>query len=261
MVHQNAFPQENVGPLERGASVAAGVGLLMLALRTKSWRRALAVGLAGAPLIYRGLTGYCSAYAALGVSTAQRPQWLPHRERRPAPRELQIQESITVDAPPQDVYRFWGDFENLPLVMDWLLHVERIEEDRLRWTAKGLLGTTIAWDAEITDERENELLAWRSLPDSEIEADGTVHFRTAPGGRRTEVRVTLGFNPSRSELELTLVNSLGQDPAGSLRQSLQRMKELLEKQTPSAGQTPEAAAAKPLSGGLERQQLFEEFGT
>ena len=60
---------------------------------------------------------------------------------------------------------------------------------------KGQRGTTIEWDAEIINDKENELIAWRSLPNSDIDHAGSVHFRRAPGGRGTEVKVEMEYRP------------------------------------------------------------------
>src|SRR2546423_13552041 len=60
----------NVGDVERVVSVIAGTALALFGLRRFSLTRLGLAGL-GASLIYRGLTGYCSAYSRAGVSPAE----------------------------------------------------------------------------------------------------------------------------------------------------------------------------------------------
>jgi uncharacterized membrane protein len=59
----------NVGETERTLSILAGSGLIGLGLAAPSIRGAL-MGLAGGALLYRGLTGHCELYRALGLNTA-----------------------------------------------------------------------------------------------------------------------------------------------------------------------------------------------
>src|SRR5690606_1246961 len=77
-----------------------------------------------------------------------------------------VRESITVQKPLPEVFRFWRNLENLPRVMNHLEEVRQTGDRRSHWVAKGPAGTRVEWNAEITDARENELLAWRSLEGS-----------------------------------------------------------------------------------------------
>jgi hypothetical protein len=59
----------NVGRGERMLSVLGGGALVFLGMRRASFGGAV-TALAGAGLLYRGLTGVCPVYQALGLSTA-----------------------------------------------------------------------------------------------------------------------------------------------------------------------------------------------
>ncbi|QDU22429.1 YgaP-like transmembrane domain [Urbifossiella limnaea] len=58
----------NVGPAERAASALGGALLAGLGIG-KGGATGLAMAAVGAALAYRGYSGHCSAYSALGVDT------------------------------------------------------------------------------------------------------------------------------------------------------------------------------------------------
>jgi uncharacterized membrane protein len=71
--------------------------------------------------------------------------------------------------------------ENLPRFMAHLESVESLGGGRSRWRAAGPARVQVAWDAEISDERIDEFIAWRSVPDAKVTNWGEVEFRPAPG--------------------------------------------------------------------------------
>ena len=113
---------------------------------------------------------------------------------------IKVEQSVTINRPVLEVYRFWRNFENLPRFMDHLEAVTVMDETRSHWVAKGPAGTRVEWDAVIHNEIDDELIAWRSLPGSEVNNAGSVHF--TPLGRRdgTEVRVVLSYEPPAGKL-------------------------------------------------------------
>ena len=74
---------------------------------------------------------------------------------------IRIQHAITINRPAQELYDFWRDFSNLPQIMDHLESVEVLDGNRSHWKVKGPAGSTVEWDAEIFNDVENELIAWR----------------------------------------------------------------------------------------------------
>lgn len=210
--------ETNIGPIGRWGAVIGGVALAAYGLRRRSLGGA-ALSLAGAGLVYRGLTGYCQIYQALGINTSQKG-W--------ATEGIEVQKSITIDKSPEEVYRFWRRFENLPRFMTHLKSVQSLDHRRSHWVAKAPLGTTAEWDAEITEERENEVIAWRALEGTRIPNRGSVRFRHAPGGRGTEVRVSLAYAPPMGKLGATFAKLFGEEPGQQLSEDLRRLKWLLE---------------------------------
>src|SRR6187455_1852341 len=102
--------QPNVGSTERLITVLAGAALLGYAWKRNSKKTALA----SAGMLLRGATGYCPAYGAAGVNHAD------SRRALSGPRGIHVRESITIDAPVEDVYRFWRSLDQLPEVMPQL---------------------------------------------------------------------------------------------------------------------------------------------
>lgn len=141
---------------------------------------------------------------------------------------IEMEKAITIAHPPDEVYGFWHDFRNLPHFMIHLESVERLGDGRSHWTAKGPAGTTIEWDAEMTEDRPNELIAWRSLPGTDVPNSGSVRFSRAPGGRGTEVRVRVRYDPPAGALGAAVAGLFGERPDQQVQDGLRRLKQVME---------------------------------
>ena len=146
---------------------------------------------------------------------------------KPTQQETSTSTSLLVNCSPQDAYRFWRDLENLPRFMNRLESVTSLPDRRSRWVALGPMGKTITWDAEITDERENEYIAWRSLPGSDLQVDGRVEFQEAPAGRGTLISTQIQFLPTPGTSN-TLARFLNKGANFALRQDLRRLEAIIE---------------------------------
>ncbi|MGN9806102.1 SRPBCC family protein [Micromonospora sp. L32] len=150
------------------------------------------------------------------------------RARRARERLILMEVGVTVNRPASEAYRFWRDLENLPRFM---AHLESVRADDLRrshWTARGPAGRLVGWDAEIVEDRPNELIAWRSLPGAQVPNAGRVRFVPAPGDRGTEVRVELGYAPPAGRLGRAVAKLFGEEPEQQIRDDLRRFKQVLE---------------------------------
>jgi uncharacterized membrane protein len=217
-------PTVNVGDTERWASFVGGTTLALYGL-SRGTLGGLALAAVGGCLVYRGATGHCDVYKALGVSTAERRG---PRTSLPAGHGCRVDEHVTVQRPPEEVYRFWRNLENLPRFMRHLESVRDLDGKRSHWVAKGPLGVRAEWDAEIITERQNELIGWRSLPGSEVDTAGSVHFARTPDGRGTEIRVELKYDPPAGKAGCAAAKLLGEDPATQIREDLQTFRQMLE---------------------------------
>jgi uncharacterized membrane protein len=139
---------------------------------------------------------------------------------------------LLVNCTPQDAYRFWKDLENLPRFMNRLDNVTVLDDRRSRWTAIGPMGRQISWDSEITDERENEYIAWRSLPGSDLQVNGRVEFKEAPAGRGTLISARIEFGAAKG-ISSALVKFFNKGANFAIRQDLRRLEALME-----AGEIP-----------------------
>jgi uncharacterized membrane protein len=138
-----------------------------------------------------------------------------------------VSKAITINRAPDEVYRFWRDFENLPSFMAHLKSVQSVN-GRSHWQAKGPLGTTIEWDADVVEDRPSELITWRSVAGADVNNRGSVRFRPAPGGRGTEVIVELTYEPPAGSLGVAAAKLLGEEPAQQIAGDLRRLKQVLE---------------------------------
>lgn len=221
----------NVGQTERWISSIGGGALAVYGL-TRGNLAGVGLALIGASLVYRGTTGHCYAYEAMGVNTAGGEGDNPNVSVRGG-HGIKVEKSLTINREPAELYRFWRNFENLPRIMNHLEAVQVTGEGRSHWVARGPAGTSVEWDAEVYNEKENELIAWRSLEGSQVDNAGSVHFRPAPGGRGTELRVVLKYDPPAGVVGATVAKLFGESPEQQLDEDLRRFKSLME-----AGEVP-----------------------
>ena len=114
------------------------------------------------------------------------------------------------------------------------------------------------WDAEIINQVENELIAWRSLEGSEVPNAGSVRFTDAAGGRGTEVRIAvLQYNPPGGTAGAFIAKLFGEDPSTQIHNDLQRLKTRLE-----AGEVPtvdgQPKGANKVDDDLEHHRKSEQ---
>jgi uncharacterized membrane protein len=141
---------------------------------------------------------------------------------------VSFKKSVTINKPVEQVYAFWRDFQNLPRFMRHLDSVTLTGDRRSHWAARAPAGTTVEWDAEMTEDRPNERIAWRSLPGSSVNNWGAVTFRRAPGNRGTEIHVSLHYEPPAGALGRTFAWLFGEEPEQQVADDLRRFKQLIE---------------------------------
>jgi uncharacterized membrane protein len=167
------------------------------------------------------------AVTALDVLTAQQLSATDGSERTERG-SIPVNKSVIVNAPPEEVYAFWRDLPNLPRFMRHLETVTWSGEGRSHWVAKAPGGGVVEWDAEITEDRPNQLIAWRSIEGSEVDNSGTVRFEQAAGGRGTVVSVKLNYNPPGGAAGALAAKLAGEDPDGQMQVDLRRFKQIIE---------------------------------
>jgi uncharacterized membrane protein len=163
-------------------------------------------------------------------------------------RGIHVRESIRLEMPVAQVYRFWRQFQNLPRFMTYLERVTEFGDRGSHWVAKGPAGTTVEWDAEIINEVENKVIGWRSLPGSDVATAGSVTFTPLRGGRTTELSVNLQYQPPAGRTGALLAAIFGREPSQTIREDLRRVKQLLEAGEISTGElkaAPESDVSSP----------------
>jgi uncharacterized membrane protein len=233
--------QINVSEAERIGSTLAGLALIATSLRRKTFRGTGLSLLSGAGLLYRGISGHCSVYAALGIDRAQR-----HSRKLGvrAKHGVKVDDAVVINRPAADLYRYWRDFENLPKILEHVSAVIQFDDKHSRWIAQGPLDQHLEWQAEILNERENELIAWRSLPGSDVDTAGSIRFEELPADHGTAVTLSLKYDPPGGKLASTLGGLLGRHPEQEIRAGLRRFKQLMEaSETPSVEGQPQGTCS------------------
>jgi uncharacterized membrane protein len=214
----------NVNEVERIGSVLLGGGLAAVGLSRGSLPGWLLTA-AGGALVYRGVTGHCSLYQQLGINTAT---GRGAATAIPAQHGVHVEHSVIIQREAEELYDAWRHFKGLPDFMTHLQSVEELDERRSRWTAKGPLGTSVSWEAEIINDRAGELIAWRSVEGSVVDTAGSVRFEPSGNGSSTQVTVNLKYNPPAGKMGAKLAQLLGVDPDQQIVDDLQRFKKIME---------------------------------
>ena len=214
----------NVNEPERLASLMGGGALIAWGMKQRSLAGWLTAA-AGGALAYRGATGHCPMYRALGINTTNRSG---RNVSIPYELGIRVDYSITIDKAPEELYTFWRNLENLPKFMKHLECVKEIDNKTSHWVAKGPAGANIQWKAEIINEVENEMIGWRSLPGADVPNAGSVHFTPDPGGRGTRITVALQYNPPAGTVGALVARLLGKDPEQQIAGDMRRFKQLME---------------------------------
>ena len=141
---------------------------------------------------------------------------------------MQVTAAMTIRRDRDELYSLWRDFESFP---DFMIHLEEVRttgEKTSHWRARGPLGMTVEWDAEITEEVPGERIAWCSVAGSKVDNAGTVWFVPAPGDQGTEIHVDMRYDPPAGAVGATIAKIFGEEPAIQLKDDLRRFKQIVE---------------------------------
>jgi uncharacterized membrane protein len=213
----------NLGLIERWASILGGIYLMSYGVKKGSALGKLMTFLGG-DLVYSGIIGHSRLYNALGL----RPKRHGRSATIPYQQGIRVDASVIIEKPREEVYSFWRNLENLPRFMRHLRSVTTIDHKHSHWVAEGPAGRAVEWNAEIINDQANELIAWRSLPGSDVDTAGSVHFKPVAGDRATKVLVELQYLPPAGIVGAAISRLMGSDPSQQIREDLRHLKEVLE---------------------------------
>lgn len=226
------FSQGRSGGMRRGGGNSQGdgsgtayqmaplvVGGLMAALGLKrgGWL-GYGIALAGLGVMQQSFSGRADIYEWVGMGDK-----VDHEGRA-----VTVSHAVTINKPASELYRYWRDFSNLPTFMENLERIEVIDRDHSRWTAKGPAGLTVSWEAEVTDDRPDSRIAWRSKQGADVPNWGHVEFRPAPTGQGTEVHAVIRYEPPAGMLGRAVAKLLGREPQQQMKADLARFKRMME---------------------------------
>ncbi|RCG24999.1 cyclase [Sphaerisporangium album] len=102
-----------------------------------------------------------------------------------------IEHSVDVAVPVRTAYNQWTQFESFPEFMEGVESVKQIDDTRLAWSVQ-VAGVHREFEAEITEQRPDERVAWRSL--EEPRQAGVVTFHRITDDT-TRVMLQMEFDP------------------------------------------------------------------
>lgn len=153
--------------------------------------------------------------------------------------------AVTINRPIGEVYGYFRDFAKLPTFMENVERIDVLDDKRSHWVVKGPAGARLEWDARLTEEEPERLLAWTSEEGADIANSGRVEFFDR-GDRGTVVIATILYDPPGGVIGKVIAKMFQREPAIQARRDLRRFKQLME--------TGEIATP-----AMNKQQ-FEEMG-
>lgn len=102
-----------------------------------------------------------------------------------------IEETIEVRVPVTMAYNQWTQFEDFPTFMEGVEEVRQIDDTHLHWRAE-IAGKAKEWDAEITDQRPDECVAWTATDGA---GNGGVITFQAVSEDKTQVKARMDIEP------------------------------------------------------------------
>jgi uncharacterized membrane protein len=138
-----------------------------------------------------------------------------------------IEESIEVNVPVSVAYNQWTQFEDFPLFMEGVDHVQQLDDTRLHWVAT-VAGKKAEWDAKILEQHPDKQISW--ISEDGKKTRGTVTFEPV-GENKTRVGLSMSYQAD----PLEAVGSIAGLDARRVRGDLDRFKELVESRGSETG--------------------------
>ncbi|MGJ7918492.1 SRPBCC family protein [Massilia sp. LXY-6] len=220
-------------PTMRNTALVGGGLLALMGLMRRSPMGAV-LGLAGAALLARGAANQpLRSLAGRGAAGLGLGKGLHLGMGMDQP--IDFEKTVHIDAPPNEVYEQFANYENFPRFMSHVAEVRDLGRRRSHWIVKGPGGSRFEWNSVLTEQSRPNRLAWRSEPGAEIPNSGSIQFERHRGG--TLVTVRMSYTPPAGAIGHAFALLLGSDPKSQMDEDLGRMKSLIER-----GSMPREAA-------------------
>lgn len=148
---------------------------------------------------------------------------------------VRARQSVTVDAPVEDVFNQWSQLENFPQFMSGVKEVRETGRALSHWRVEGPAGLDVEWDAETTAFEPERRIGWKAVPGSKVPNWGEVRFEPL-GSHATRVTVDLCYRPPAGTVGHAAASLFGSDPKSRLDEDLLRMKTFIESGPASRGE-------------------------
>jgi uncharacterized membrane protein len=139
-----------------------------------------------------------------------------------------IDDAIEVEVPVSTAYNQWTQFEEFPLFMQGVEHVEQRDDTRLHWVAS-VAGRSVEWDAKILEQHPDRQISW--ISEDGRKTRGTVTFEPL-GEQRTLIRLSMSY---KVEGPVEQLGSAAGLDAARIRGDLERFKNLVESRGAESG--------------------------
>ena len=140
----------------------------------------------------------------------------------------EVEHSITIGRPADELYRRWREPETLSQVMGHAAEVRDAGEGRTHWRVHAPLGQSLEWETRVVEERPGELIRGESLAGAALANEGSVTFRPAPGDWGTEVTLHFRFDPPGGAAGTAAAKLMEAVPKTLVSKALRRFKSLVE---------------------------------
>ncbi len=138
-----------------------------------------------------------------------------------------VARAVTINRPVGEVFAYFRDFANLPTFMENVERIDILSDTRSHWVVKAPAGKTVEWDAVVTEDTRDSVIAWTSEPGADVANSGRVEFRDA-GARGTVVTATIAYDPPGGVIGKLIAKMFQREPAIQARRDLRRFKQLME---------------------------------
>jgi uncharacterized membrane protein len=138
-----------------------------------------------------------------------------------------VHESIEVQAPLEDVFSYWSNFENFSKFMQNVEEVRMTGQDTSHWKVKGPLGKSVEFDARTTEIDPSRGIGWNTV-EGEVMTSGEARFEEVSPGR-TRIDVTMNYaDPPGGKVGEVAANVLS-NPERMLREDLENFARIVER--------------------------------